>query len=97
MIGDYAELECQLETGRTNQIRIHLAEMGHPICGDVKYRGQFRKPPIIDNSRAPRLALHAADLGLVHPVTGQALMFSVPLPADLQRFIAGLEKIQPSR
>ena len=64
---DYAELECQLETGRTNQIRIHLAELRHPICGDVKYRGPFAEPPIADNSRAPRLALHAADLGFVHP------------------------------
>ena len=97
MIGDYAELECQLETGRTNQIRIHLAELRHPICGDVKYRGVFGEPPIIDHSRAPRLALHAADLGFVHPATGQALMFSVPLPGDLQRFIARLEKIQHSR
>ena len=92
-IGDYSELECQLETGRTNQIRIHLAELGHPICGDVKYRGPFQVPPVEDSSRAPRLALHAADLGLVHPKTGEELKFSVPLPRDLQQFIGRLEKL----
>jgi len=95
LIGDYSELECQLETGRTNQIRIHLAELRHPICGDVKYRGPFGEPPIDDNSRAPRLALHAANLGFVHPKTGENLNFSVPLPRDLQQFITRLEKIRP--
>ena len=93
-IAEYSELECQLETGRTNQIRIHLAELRHPICGDVKYRGPFQGPPIDDNSRAPRLALHAADLGFVHPKTGENLKFSVPLPRDLQQFIARLEKMR---
>ncbi|MDA1230119.1 MAG: RluA family pseudouridine synthase [Planctomycetota bacterium] len=91
-IGNYSELECQLETGRTNQIRIHLAELRHPICGDVKYRGPFQDPPLEDHSRAPRLALHAADLGFVHPLTGKNLMFSVPLPKDLLQFIGRLEK-----
>lgn len=91
-IGDYSELECQLETGRTNQIRIHLAELRHPICGDVKYRGPFQEPPVEDLSRAPRLALHAADLGFVHPKTGENLKFYVPLPRDLQQFIGRLEK-----
>ena len=91
-IGGYTELECQLETGRTNQIRIHLAELRHPICGDVKYRGPFGEPPVTDRSRAPRLVLHAADLGFIHPVTGQNMKFSVPLPKDLQQFLARLEK-----
>lgn len=93
-IAQYSELECQLETGRTNQIRIHLAELRHPICGDVKYRGPFQGPPVDDNSLAPRLALHAADLGFVHPKTGETLKFSVPLPRDLQQFIARLEKLR---
>ncbi|HQX48802.1 MAG TPA: RluA family pseudouridine synthase [Planctomycetaceae bacterium] len=91
-IGNYTELECQLETGRTNQIRIHLAELRHPICGDVKYRGPFGEPPITDDSRAPRLVLHAANLGFIHPLTGQNMKFSVPLPKDLQQFFARLEK-----
>src|SRR5690606_19904535 len=57
--GAFTELQCRLETGRTNQIRIHLAELGHPICGDIKYRGPLSQTPIADVSRAPRLALHA--------------------------------------
>jgi 23S rRNA pseudouridine1911/1915/1917 synthase len=93
-IGEYSELECRLETGRTNQIRIHLAESGHPICGDVKYRGPFGESPIDDNSRAPRLALHAANLGFVHPKSEESLNFSAPLPRDLQQFIARLEKMR---
>jgi 23S rRNA pseudouridine1911/1915/1917 synthase len=93
IIGAYSELECQLETGRTNQIRIHLAELRHPICGDVKYRGPFEEPAVTDSSRAPRLALHAADLGFVHPKSGEQLKFSVPLPRDLQQFIARLETV----
>ncbi len=89
--GDYSELECRLETGRTNQIRIHLAESGHPICGDVKYRGRFGEPPIPDLSNAPRLALHAMELGFDHPVTNEPHRFSGPWPQDMQRFIARLK------
>ncbi|MFN9720511.1 MAG: RluA family pseudouridine synthase [Planctomycetota bacterium] len=89
--GLYSELECRLETGRTNQIRIHLAELGHPICGDVKYRSAFGQPPIPDISKAPRLALHAMELGFVHPLTRKAMSFSVPWPADLQRFLAAVK------
>lgn len=89
--GEYSELECRLETGRTNQIRIHLAELGHPICGDIKYRSGFGIPPIADNSRAPRLALHALELGFVHPVTANSLAFTVPWPPDLNRFIQQLK------
>lgn len=96
-LANYTELECRLETGRTNQIRIHLAELRHPICGDVKYRGPFGEPPIEDTSRAPRLALHAADLGFVHPVTEQDLKFSVPLPRDLQQFLTTLSESRPGR
>jgi 23S rRNA pseudouridine1911/1915/1917 synthase len=88
--GDYSELECRLETGRTNQIRIHLSELGHPICGDIKYRSRFGEPPIPDRSNAPRLALHAMELGFVHPATKQPLNFTVPWPTDLQRFLMQL-------
>ncbi len=56
----YTLLACRLETGRTHQIRIHLAELGHPICGDKVYRGKLGQPPLPDESAAPRLALHAA-------------------------------------
>ena len=73
-------LECQLETGRTNQIRIHLSELGHPICGDVKYG------PVTTKVRPPRLALHAIALQFDHPTTGEPLQFEAEWPEELERF-----------
>lgn len=84
---NYSELECRLETGRTNQIRIHLAEAGFPVCGDIKYRGPYNTPAIPERSHVPRLALHAAALGFQHPKTGEELHFTTPWPADIQRFL----------
>src|SRR5262245_47892557 len=78
-------LACRLETGRTHQIRIHLAELGHPVCGDPVYRGP-PGVPVPDGSGAPRLALHAAELGFVHPATGAALHWTMDPPPDLRRF-----------
>ena len=89
-IGDYSELECRLETGRTNQIRIHLAELGHPICGDIKYRGPFGKPPIIDESKIRRMALHAAELRFEHPTTKRPMNFDTPWPPGMQRYLKKL-------
>ncbi|MCC6420232.1 MAG: RluA family pseudouridine synthase [Gemmataceae bacterium] len=86
----YTLLECRLETGRTHQIRIHLAELGHPVCGDRVYRGKLGLSPIEDESGAPRLALHAAELGFVHPATGAKMGWAMPLPDDLQEFLARL-------
>lgn len=83
----YTVVECRLETGRTHQIRIHLAEQGHPLCGDKVYRGPFPGKPLPDNSRAPRVALHAAELGFEHPITGEPLQFSMPLPEDMVSLI----------
>jgi 23S rRNA pseudouridine1911/1915/1917 synthase len=82
----YTLVECRLETGRTHQIRIQLAESGHPVCGERVYSA----PPgsgAVDRSGAPRVALHAAELGFVHPVSGEQLHYSSPLPADLRRLI----------
>lgn len=90
-IGAYSELECRLETGRTNQIRIHLAELGHPICGDIKYRGPLNGPDVKDESRVPRLALHAAELAFEHPATGEVKRFQTPWPRDLQKFLNRLQ------
>lgn len=90
-LGKYSLVECQLETGRTNQIRIHLSEQGHLVCGDVKYRQPYAAPMITDRSGAPRLALHAAELGFVHPITGQDLRFRMPFPDDLSRFLDRLQ------
>ena len=74
-------LNCRLETGRTHQIRIHLAEIGHPVIGDAVYgrKGRSRFPVPF-----PRQALHAQALGFVHPMSGQALRIEAPLPSDLK-------------
>jgi 23S rRNA pseudouridine1911/1915/1917 synthase len=74
-------VELQLETGRTHQIRVHLASVGHPVVGDTVYgRAQLPLPP--------RQFLHATHLEFVHPATGEWLMFDAPLPPDLTDFLA---------
>ncbi len=88
--GAFVLLACRLETGRTHQIRIHLAELGHPICGDKIYCHRPDGTVLPDRSGAPRLALHATELGFLHPVTGQPLHWSMPLPADLQACVERL-------
>jgi len=88
----YTLLSCKLETGRTHQIRIHLAELGRPVCGDKVYRGKLGLPPVPDESGAPRLALHAAELGFVHPVSGEAMHWEMPLPGDLQQLVERMRK-----
>ena len=75
-------LEVRLETGRTHQIRVHLAAVGLPVAGDPRY-GAGRGP-------APRLFLHAAHLGLDHPVTGERLEVDAPLPDDLAEAVRAL-------
>jgi 23S rRNA pseudouridine1911/1915/1917 synthase len=90
-----ALLRCRLATGRTHQIRVHLAEIGHPVVGDPVY---LRRTPAAARSLGeparqallsfPRQALHAATLGFRHPVTGRPLSFSVPPPADFVALIA---------
>ncbi len=91
-IGDYTLLECRLETGRTHQIRIHLAEAGHPVCCEKIYNRPLYGKTIEDTSGAPRLALAAVELGFIHPVTGEALHFEVPLPKDLTDFLYELRR-----
>lgn len=70
-------VRCRLHTGRTHQIRVHLAHRGHPLLGDTLYGGRALLGVM-------RQALHATRLGLVHPDTGQALLFEAPVPADLR-------------
>ena len=88
----YTLLACRLETGRTHQIRIHLAELGHPICGDKVYHRKADGTLIPDESAAPRMALHAAELGFTHPATGEELLWEMPLPDDLQAFLDRLRQ-----
>jgi 23S rRNA pseudouridine1911/1915/1917 synthase len=73
------EVECLLHTGRTHQIRVHLAHLGHPVWGDLVYG---RPHPLSDGFAPPRQMLHAARLEIVHPLTGDPLRLEAPLPAD---------------
>jgi len=82
---DVALLECTLETGRTHQIRVHVAAIGHPVVGDVAYGGNRPSLPM------DRPFLHAAGLGFDHPVTGERVEITEPLPPDLQSVLAGLD------
>ena len=81
-------IECRLETGRTHQIRIHLSEAGHPLVGERVYDRNNPHALIA----APRLMLHALQLGFRHPVTNQELDFEQPLPADMLEMLARLRK-----
>jgi 23S rRNA pseudouridine1911/1915/1917 synthase len=79
-------VECRLETGRTHQIRIHLAEQGHPVCGDKVYGKQSRRQGV-SNPTPARLALHAGLLGFCHPQNGRIMEYESPLPAEMRMFL----------
>lgn len=96
-IGDYSLIECRLETGRTHQIRIHLSERGHMLCGEKTYTHPLGGRPQADASGAPRQALHAAELGFVHPVSGETIKFKSQLPADLQQWLQRLRSNAESK
>ena len=81
-----ARISCQLETGRTHQIRVHLASQGVPVLGDALYGSSQPALAVREAMTAAglrRQALHAAVLGFVHPITGKTLRFETPLPADM--------------
>lgn len=80
-------LAARLETGRTHQIRLHLAGEGTPLAGDREHGGEKSRTFV---PRAPRLALHAARLGFVHPASGERIVFESAMPADLAAWIARL-------
>jgi len=90
-------LRAELESGRTHQIRVHLAHVGFPVVGDPVYAGRRRLPAgsspalIAELTGFRRQALHAAHLALTHPVTGQAMQWEAPLPEDMTRLLAALE------
>jgi 23S rRNA pseudouridine1911/1915/1917 synthase len=90
-------LRVQLETGRTHQIRVHLAHIGYPIVGDPVYGGRRRLPAGCSPALAaalsafPRQALHAARLALAHPMTGRALEWEAPMPDDMTRLLAAMD------
>ena len=92
--GGVTLLRCRLETGRTHQIRVHLTAIGHPLVGDPTYRGRRKiGVRLSDDVQAfPRQALHAQRLGLVHPVTHEAMQWAAPLPADFAALVAALRE-----
>ena len=96
--GKFSLVEVKIDTGRTHQIRVHLSSLGHPVVGDKLYgapaemrpgRGKFTSPDAIS---LPRNFLHAAELELAHPRTAEKIALKSPLPAELQAFLAHLQK-----
>ena len=95
--GHVTLVECRLETGRTHQIRVHMRHIGHPLFNDERYGGdQILRGDTSASYRAfihncfalcPRQALHARTLGFVHPVTGEEMFFTSPLPQDMTALI----------
>ena len=90
----YTLLEAELKTGRTHQIRVHLAHLGYPIAGDDKY-GDFPLNKLLAKQGLKRMFLHAFSVAFMHPLTGEALCIEAPLPKDLTRFVNSLSKAAP--
>jgi 23S rRNA pseudouridine1911/1915/1917 synthase len=87
-----ALVECRLETGRTHQVRVHMASIGHPLLGDPVYgRTRPEHKEVLKGLQFERQALHAARLGFVHPITGGTLTFESPIPSDMQRLFINLK------
>ena len=88
---DAALVECRLETGRTHQVRVHMASIGHPLLGDPVY-GRVRPAhrEVLKALGFHRQALHAAELGFVHPVSKENLSFKSPVPSDIQELFGAL-------
>ncbi|MGD9500999.1 MAG: RluA family pseudouridine synthase [Methyloceanibacter sp.] len=91
---------CTLETGRTHQVRVHLAHIGHPLIGDPLYGTGFKSKlrklpePLRDKLESlGRQALHAAELAFAHPLTGRLLKFNSPLPADLAEIVQAFKQV----
>ena len=98
-LGPASLVACQLETGRTHQIRVHMASIGHPLLGDSAYGSGFRTKAALLGDRARsaladlgRQALHAAVLGFEHPITGESRRFEVSPPKDFMNLLRALEE-----
>lgn len=85
---EFTDLDVRLETGRTHQIRVHMASLGHPVAGDRVYGGRVARRPL--PALLEGLALHAAELAFLHPLTGAPLEFASPLPPRMVRLLAHL-------
>lgn len=97
----HTHVQCQLETGRTHQIRVHMSHIRHPLVGDPLYGGRLHipagtGPELADMLRQfKRQALHAARLGFVHPISEQEVSWEAPLPEDMQALIVALKADAP--
>ncbi len=85
-----ALVDCTLETGRTHQVRVHMAHLGHPLIGDPLYGHAPKKKMVAERKAFARQALHAAVLGFIHPITAQKMRFESPIPADMQELLRAL-------
>jgi 23S rRNA pseudouridine1911/1915/1917 synthase len=85
-----AMIECRLETGRTHQVRVHMAHIGHPLLGDPAYGRAGPHKALLAELGFHRQALHAARLGFIHPVTSQTVSFDSPITDDMQRLFSHL-------
>jgi len=92
----YSLLEAQLKTGRTHQIRVHLSHLGFPIAGDDKY-GDFARNRELMKTGLKRMFLHAHSIAFAHPLTGEPMHISAPLPAELASFIAKLDALEGAK
>lgn len=96
----FTHIRLKLETGRTHQIRVHMAHIGYPLVGDSTYAGRFKVPKGLDREfieylrSFPRQALHAAQLGLTHPRTGEFMQWQVELPKDFSDLLNSLKGAQ---
>lgn len=89
-LGEYSLLDAELKTGRTHQIRVHLAHLGFPIAGDEKY-GDYARNRELAREGLKRMFLHARRLRLAHPATGEPIALEAPLPPELAGFVAQLQ------
>jgi 23S rRNA pseudouridine1911/1915/1917 synthase len=103
-LGNFTLVRVRIETGRTHQIRVHLASIGHPVVGDTLYGAPAKitapsknKRPAVDaeSTALDRNFLHAAELAFAHPRTGKPLELTAPMPIDLKDFLAQLEATKP--
>jgi 23S rRNA pseudouridine1911/1915/1917 synthase len=91
-LGAASLVECRLETGRTHQVRVHMASIGHPLLGDSVYgRPNPRFRPALVAAHFARQALHAAQLGFVHPISKERLNFTSEIPPDMHQLIGALD------
>ena len=103
VFGKFTLIEVRIDTGRTHQIRVHMASVGHPVVGDALYGApkemRARRGRATDEGAAislPRNFLHAAQLELTHPRTGERIALKSPIPPELQAFLESVEKDIPS-